>query len=66
MKEIIEIIENLAKLSGNAQLDYLAEHKDNKTLREVLYYTYNPDLKYNINEAKLDKALKKLLQHKTL
>ena len=62
MKEVIEILENLRNLSGNAQLDYLREHKDNKILKEVLYYTYNPDLKYNINEAKLDKASGKVIR----
>lgn len=56
MKEIIEIIEKLRTLSGNEQLDYLKSHKDNTILKEVLQYTYNPDLKFNINEAKLDKA----------
>lgn len=56
MQEIINIIDKLKTLSGNAQLDYLKENKNNKTLREVMYYAYNPDLKYNINEAKLDKA----------
>lgn len=56
MKEIIEIIETLKTLSGNEQLDYLKSHKDNLILKEVLQYAYNPDLKFNINEAKLDKA----------
>ena len=45
MKEVIEILENLRNLSGNAQLDYLRKYKDNQILKEVLYYTYNPDLK---------------------
>ena len=62
MKEIIEIIEKLRTLSGNAQLDYLREHKDNQILKEVLYYTYNPDLKYNIDKAKLDKASGKVIR----
>lgn len=54
MKEIIEILEKLRVLSGNEQLDYLKSHSDNTVLREVLWYTYNPDLKYNIKEAKLN------------
>lgn len=62
MKEVIEILENLRNLSGNAQLDYLRKYKDNQILKEVLYYTYNPDLKYNINEAKLDKASGKVVR----
>ena len=56
MKEIIEILDRLRELSGNEQLDYLKSHADNVILREVLWYAYNPDLKYNISEAKLDKA----------
>lgn len=55
--EIFEIIENLRKLSGNEQLEYLKSHKENQMLREMLYYCYCPDLKYKINEAKWDKAL---------
>ena len=31
-------------------------------LKEVLYYTYNPDLKYNIDKAKLDKASGKVIR----
>lgn len=61
MKEIIEILDRLRELSGNEQLDYLKSHADNVILREVLWYTYNPDLKYSISEAKLDKASAKTL-----
>ena len=62
MREIIEILENLRNLSGNEQLDYLKSNKDNKILKEVLQYTYNPDLKYNISEAKLQKACSSLVR----
>lgn len=58
MQEIFNIIENLRKLSGNAQLDYLLEHKDNETLREVLLYTYDTSKKYKLQEASINKALK--------
>lgn len=61
MQEVIKIIENLRNLSGNDQLDYLKSHKDNAILREVLWYAYNPDLKYNISEAKLDKASERII-----
>lgn len=61
MKEIIEIIENLQNLSGNAQLDYLKSHKDNKILKEVLQYTYDDSKNYNISEAKLNKALSRVI-----
>lgn len=61
MNLIINIIEELKKISGNEQLNYLKAHKDNLILKEVLQYTYNPDLKYGINEAKLDKGLQSLI-----
>lgn len=61
MQEVIEIIEKLKELSGNEQLNYLYSHKDNLLLKEVLQYTYRTDYKYNINKAKLDKALAKVI-----
>lgn len=60
MKEIIEILENLRNLSGNSAIDYLKSHSDNMLLKEVLQMAYNPDKKYGINEAKFDKARKKI------
>lgn len=60
MKEIIEILENLRNLSGNSAIDYLKSHSDNMLLKEVLQMAYNPDKKYGINEAKFDKACKKI------
>src|SRR5574344_340016 len=57
MQEIFDIIEKLRALSGNAQLEYLAQHKDNDALRELLLYTYDTDKKYKIQEASLNKAL---------
>ena len=57
MEEIFNIIEKLRTLSGNAQLEYLAQHKDNDTLRELLLFTYDTDKKYKIQEASLNKAL---------
>ena len=56
MKQVLEIIEKLRELSGNEQLEFLKQNSDNKLLREVLEYTYNPDKMYKINEAKLLKA----------
>ena len=57
MQEIFNIIEKLRSLSGNAQLEYLAQHKDNETLREVLLYTYDTSKKYKLQEASINKAL---------
>lgn len=57
MQETFNIIENLRKLSGNSQLDYLSEHKDNKILKEVLLYTYDTNKKYKLQEASINKAL---------
>lgn len=61
ISEVIEIIENLRNLSGNLQIDYLKENKDNLLLKEILQYTYDTDKKYGINEAKLDKGLKSII-----
>lgn len=58
MQEIFNIIEKLRNLSGNSQLEFLAQHKDNETLREILLFTYDTDKKYKIQEASLEKALK--------
>lgn len=57
MQEIFNIIEKLRTLSGNAQLDFLSQHKDNKTLRDLLLYTYDSDKKYGIQETSLEKSL---------
>lgn len=61
MREIIEIIEGLQQRSGNEQLDYLKSHKDNKILKEVLQYTYDDSKTYNVSEAKLNKALARII-----
>ena len=57
MQEIFNIIEKLRSLSGNSQLEYLSQYKDNELLRELLLYTYDTDKKYKIQEASLEKAL---------
>ena len=59
MWKIIEVIEELRKLSGNAQLEYLEQNKSD-LLKEVLEYTYNPHKKYKIEEGKYNKRLTKL------
>lgn len=61
MEKVFSIIDKLKTLSGNEQLNYLKSNKDNLILKEVLQYTYNPDLKFKINEAKLDKGLQSLV-----
>lgn len=50
--DVINQLNELRKLSGNAQLEYLAQVK-NPLLREVLEYTYNPHKTYKIDECKL-------------
>jgi len=58
MKKVVEVINKLRELSGNSAIDYLKENKDIPYLRDVLHYTYNPDLKYGIKEDKYNKANK--------
>jgi DNA ligase-1 len=53
---VFRIIERLKTLSGNAQLDYLREYKDTKHLKEILYYTYCPDLQYKVKEDRYNKV----------
>lgn len=54
MKEILFILDVLRSLSGNAQIEYLQEHKSD-LLKEILEYTYNPHKKYKIEEGKFNK-----------
>lgn len=56
MQKIIEIINELRKYSGNAQLEYLQDNKSD-LLKEVLDYTYNPHKMYKIAESKLALAV---------
>ena len=55
MQEVLNIVQELRTLSGNAQIDFLKQHKDNILLKEVLLYTYNPDKTYKIDECKYNK-----------
>ena len=51
MKTIAQIIKQLQNTSGtNDKIAILKANKDNKLLQDVLFYTYNPYLKYGITE----------------
>ncbi len=53
MKQVATIIKQLQNTSGtNDKINILKANKDNKLLQKVLYYTYNPYLKYGIAENK--------------
>ena len=54
INQCLLILEKLRTISGNEQLDYLKNNK-NDLLKQILYYTYNPHLKYKIDEGKYDK-----------
>lgn len=54
MREVIKVINELRRLSGNAQLEYLQEHKS-EVLKEILDYTYNPHKMFKIDGSKYDK-----------
>jgi pimeloyl-CoA synthetase len=62
MNKIIEILLNIRKLSGNEQINYLKSVKDTPMLREILYYTSNPNMVYNIKEDKFNKVIAKILK----
>lgn len=55
MQEVLQIVQELRSLSGNAQIDFLKQHKDNILLKEVLFYTYNPNKMYKIDELRFSK-----------
>ena len=51
MEEIIKIINQLREESStNGKLKILKDNKDNELLKKVLYYTYNPFMKYGMSE----------------
>ena len=56
MYEVINQIDELRKLTGNAQLDYLRSVKSD-LLKEILDYTYNPDKMYKIDTGKYHKVI---------
>ena len=45
--DIIKTLEELRQLSGNAQLEKLAQHPE---LKEILEWTYNPFKKYYVKD----------------
>ena len=55
MQEVKKILNNLRDLSGNDQIGYLVENKNNITLRQVIEYCYDKHKKYKIDESKYNK-----------
>lgn len=53
MEDIIDNIEWLRGLSGNAQIDYLKEI-NSPLIREIMEYTYDPHKTYKIDKTKLN------------
>lgn len=54
MKNIANIIKNIQNTSStNSKIDILKENKDNELLKKILFYTYNPYMKYKITEKSL-------------
>jgi DNA ligase-1 len=51
IKNIMAQVE--AEASTNGKIAILEANKDNETLQEVLYYTYNPELKYKLTIPQL-------------
>ena len=55
MEEVIKIIEDLRNTSGtNDKIAILQKNKDNKLLKKVLLYTYDPFRKYGMSEKTLE------------
>ncbi|EGT3606792.1 ATP-dependent DNA ligase [Clostridium perfringens] len=56
MREILKIVKSLQNESStNGKIEILRTNKDNELLKKVLYYTYNPYMKYKITEKLLNK-----------
>lgn len=56
MEKIVKIIRELQNESStNGKISILKHNKDNELLQKVLYYTYNPYMKYKITEKTLSK-----------
>ncbi|MDC4245612.1 hypothetical protein [Clostridium perfringens] len=56
MERIIEIVRSLQNESStNNKILILKENKDNELLKKVLYYTYNPYMKYKVTEKTFSK-----------
>ena len=54
MKNVVKIIKNIQNTSStNEKLNILKNNKDNELLKRVLYFTYNPYMKYKITEKSL-------------
>ncbi len=50
MKQVAEIIKKLQNTSGtNDKIAILKANIDNELLKKVLYYTYNPYMKYGLS-----------------
>ena len=59
MRTVIELIKQLQGMSGtNSKLKLLKDNSNNELFKKVLYYTYNPYLKYGLSEEVLDKLMK--------
>lgn len=54
MQEILDCLEELRKLSGNEQVDYLNQHKS-ELLKDILLHTYDTHKMYKIDEGKYNK-----------
>lgn len=59
MNEIVKIIEQLQNTSStNDKIEILKKNRENELLQKVLFYTYNPYLKYKITEKSLKEGNK--------
>ena len=65
MKEILNNLEELRKLSGNNQISYLESIKSD-LLKEILEYTYDTHKKYKIDEGKFDKFYNSLISNRSI
>lgn len=57
LKQALDAIINIEQSSGmNRKLELLREQKNNETMKDILYFVYNPYIRVGIGYAKLEKA----------
>lgn len=57
LKQALDAIINIEQSSGmNRKLELLKEQKNNETMKDILYFVYNPYIRVGIGYAKLEKA----------
>lgn len=63
MEEVMKIINELQKNSGKKLQEILEENKDNKLLKDILYFVYNPYIVTGLSFKKMQKVVNKQMKY---